>query len=109
MKGNEATSGAKQNFVLGGLIVRLLKNATHWHAHGISDWKILATYIEGVESVGAVFEEVFIGFGELLAWLVLTEAVAISAASCRSDGKDKVGVVGAIEERHESLCMTFHF
>jgi len=25
------------------------------------------------------------------------------------DGKDKVGIVGAIEERHESLCMTFHF
>jgi len=34
------------------------------------DWEFLATDIEGVESVGAggaVFEEVFLGFGELLA------------------------------------------
>lgn len=63
-------SEAKQNFVLGGLIARLLENTTHWHSHGISDWKILATDIEGIESVeavGAVFEEVFLGFGELLA------------------------------------------
>ena len=69
-EGNEAMSGAKQNFVLGGLIVRLLETATHWHSHDISDRKILATDIEGVESVGAggaVFEEVFLGFGELLA------------------------------------------
>lgn len=74
MRGNEATSEAKQNLVLGGLIVRLLEKATHWHAHGISDWKILATDIEGVESVGAggaVFEEVFLGFGEFLARLAL--------------------------------------
>ena len=63
-------SGAKQNFVLRGLIIRLLENATHWHFHYISDRKFLATDIEGVESVGAVgvvFEEVFLGFGELLA------------------------------------------
>ena len=105
-------SEAKQNFVLGGLIVRLLENTTHWHSHDISDRKILATDIEGIESVGAsgaVFEEVFLGFGEFLARLVLAEAVAPSAAPCRLDGKDKVGVVGAVEERHESLCMTFHF
>lgn len=70
MNGNEAMSEAKQNFVLGGLIVRLLENATHWHSHDISDRELLATDIEGVESVGAsgaVFEEVFLGFGELLA------------------------------------------
>ena len=39
-------------------------------SHDISDRKFLATDIEGVESVGAVgvvFEEVFLGFGELLA------------------------------------------
>lgn len=63
-------SEAKQNFVLGGLIVRLLENTTHWHSHDILDRKILATDIEGVESVGAsgaVFWEVFLGFGELLA------------------------------------------
>jgi hypothetical protein len=55
---------------LGGLIVRLLENATHWHSHDISDRKLLATDIEGIESVGAggaVFEEVSLGFGELLA------------------------------------------
>ena len=57
-------------------------------------WEFLATDIEGVESVG---------FGEFIAWLVLTEAVATSAASCRLDGKDKVGVVGAVEEWHEAL------
>ena len=65
------------------------------------DGEFLATDIEGVESVGtvgAVFEEVFLGFGELLAWLVPTEAVATSAASCWLDGKDKVGVAGAVEE-----------
>jgi hypothetical protein len=70
LNGNEAMSGAKQNFVLRGLIVRLLENATHWHSHDISDRKILATDIEGVECVGAsgaVFEEIFFGFGELLA------------------------------------------
>lgn len=106
MRGNEATSGAKQNFVLGGLIVRLLENATHWHSHDISDREFLATDIEGIESIGAdgaVFEEVILGFGELLACLVLAEAVAPSAHSCRLDGKDKVVVVGAVEEWHETL------
>jgi hypothetical protein len=51
------------------LIVRLLENATHWHSHDISDRKILATDIEGVECVGAsgaVFEEIFLGFDEFL-------------------------------------------
>ena len=39
-------------------------------SHDISDRKFLATDIEGVESVGAggaVFEEVFLGFDEVLA------------------------------------------
>ena len=67
MRGNEATSEAKQNLVLGGLIVRLLENATHWHSHDISDREFLATDIEGVEGGGALFEEVFLGFGEFLA------------------------------------------
>jgi len=47
-----------------------LHYATYRHSHDISDRKILATDIEGIESVGAggaVFEEVFLGFGELLA------------------------------------------
>ena len=62
MRGNETMSEAKQNLVLGGLIVRLLENATHWHSHDISDREFLAADVEGVESVGAVgamFEEVF--------------------------------------------------
>ena len=92
---------AKENFVLGELTVRLLENATHWHSHDISDRKILATDIEGIESVGAdgaVFEEVILGFGELLACLVLAEAVAPSAHSCRLDGKDKAGIVATTEK-----------
>lgn len=70
------------------------------------DGKFLVADIEGVESVGAggaVFEVVFFGFGELLARLVLAEAVVPSAHSCRLNGKDKVGVVGAVEEWHEAL------
>lgn len=101
MRRNEATSGAKQNFVLGGLIARLLENATHWHSYDISDKEFLATDIEGIESVGAggaVFEEVFLGFGELLAQLVLAEAVAPSAHSYRLDGKDKAGIVATTEK-----------
>jgi len=101
LRGNEAMSGAKQNSVLGGLTVRLLENATHWHSHDISDKKILATDIEGVECVGAgdaVFEEVFLGFGELLTQLVLAEAVAPSAHSYRLDGKDKAGIVATTEK-----------
>lgn len=50
-----------------------------------------------------MFAEVFLGFGELLARLVLAKAVAPSAHSCRLDGKDKVGVVGVVEEWHEAL------
>ena len=55
---------------MGGLIVRLLENATHRHSHNIADWEFFAADIKRVESVGAggaVFEEVFLGFGELLA------------------------------------------
>lgn len=102
-------SGAKQNSVLGGLTVRLLENATHWHSHDISDREFLATDIEDIESVGAggaVFEEVFFGFGEPLARLVLAEVVAPSAHSCRLDDKDKVGVVEAVEEWHEALFVS---
>jgi len=101
LRGNEATSGAKQNFVLGGLIVRLLENTTHWHSLDISDREFLATDIEGVESVGAggaVFEEVFFRFGEFLARLVLAEAVAPSAHSRQLDGKNKAGIVATAEK-----------
>lgn len=40
------------------------------HTHYIMYWEFLAADVEGIESVGAggaVFEEVFLGFGELLA------------------------------------------
>ena len=40
------------------------------HTHYIMYWEFLAADVEGVESVGAVgavFWEVFLGFGELLA------------------------------------------
>ena len=70
------------------------------------DGEFLVADAEGVGSVGAVgavFEEVFFWFGELFAWLVLAEAVAPSAYSCLLDGKDKVGVVAAVEEWHEAL------
>ena len=64
-------------------------------------WEFLATDIEGVESVGAggaVFEEVFFRFGEFLARLVLAEAVAPSAHSCRLDGKNKARIVATVEK-----------
>ena len=59
-------------------------------------WEFLATDIEGVESVGAggaVFEEVFFRFGEFLARLVLAEAVAPSAHSCRLDARIRPGLL----------------
>ena len=91
---------------MGGLIVRRLDNAAHWHTDGVVDGEFLAADVKGVEcvgAVGAVFEEVFFRFDKFLSRLVLAEAVAPSAHSCRLDGKDKVGVVGAVEEWHEAL------
>lgn len=41
-----------------------------------------------------MFVETLFRFGEFLARLVLAEAVATSADSCRLDGEDKVGVIG---------------
>ena len=51
------------------------KDVSFWlaadrHTHYIMYWEFLAADVEGVESVGAVgavFWEVFLGFGELLA------------------------------------------
>ena len=68
--------------------------------------KLFAADVEGIESigaVGAVFEEVFFGFGELFAGLVFAEAVASAADTCVLDGEDKVFIVPAVEERHEPL------
>lgn len=83
-----------------------LHHTANRYVHGVVDGELLAADVEGIESigaVGAVFEQVFFRFGEFLARLVLAEAVAPSAHSCRLDGKDKVGVVAAVEERHEAL------
>ena len=80
---------------------RWLEDAAYWHADCIVDGEFLATDIEGVESIGAggaVFEEVFFRFGEFLARLVLAEAVAPSAHSCRLDGKNKAGIVATAEK-----------
>ena len=44
--------------------------------------------VEGVGAVGAVFEEVFFGFGELFTGFVFAEAVAASADSGSLDSED---------------------
>ena len=59
--------------------------------------------IVGIGAVGAVFKEVFLGFGLLLHTLVLAEAVAPSLHSGGLDGEDEVVVVLAVEVRHETL------
>ena len=69
-------------------------------------WEFLATDIEGVESVGAggaVFEEVFFRFGEFLARLVLAEAVAPSAHSCRLDARITSGLLLRLKKGHKAL------
>lgn len=51
-----------------------LHHTTNWYVHDVVNGELLATDIEGVESVGSggtVFEEVFLGFGEFLARLAL--------------------------------------
>lgn len=73
-----------------------LHHTTNRYVHDVVNGELLATDVEGIESVGAggaVFEEVFFRFGEFLARLVLAEAVAPSAHSCRLDGKNKAGIV----------------
>lgn len=68
--------------------------------------EFLAADVEGVEgigAVGAVFEQVFLGFGELFAGLILAEAVAATADARGLYGENQVLVVRAVEERHEPL------
>lgn len=58
--------------------------------------EFFAADIEGIESVGAVgavFEQVFLGLGELFAGFVLAEAVAATADSGRLDSENQVLVV----------------
>jgi hypothetical protein len=40
------------------------------------EWEFLAADVEGIEGVGAVFEQIFFALGELFAGLVLAEVVA---------------------------------
>ena len=69
-------------------------------------WKFFATdveCIEGICSVGAVFEQVFLGLGKFLAGLVFAEAVAATADARGLYGEYQVLVVRAVEERHQAL------
>ena len=68
--------------------------------------ELLAANVESIESVGAVgavFEQVFLGLGELFARLILAEAVAPVGDTGGLNGEDKVFIVRAVEERHEPL------
>lgn len=68
--------------------------------------EFLAADVEGIErvgAVGAVFEQVFLGLGELFAGLILAEAVAPVGDTGLLNGKDKVFVIRAVDERHEPL------
>ena len=83
-----------------------LSHPTHANWVQIVLWKLLAADVEGVEgigAVGAVFEEVFLGFGLFFHRLVFAKAVAPTLHSGRLDGKDEVVVVLAVEVRHEAL------
>ena len=59
--------------------------------------------IEGICAIGTVFEEVFLGLGQLLAGLVFVEAVASVEYSGRLNGEDKIIVILTVEKRHQSL------
>ena len=68
--------------------------------------EFLAAYVksvEGIGAVGAVFEQIFLGLGELFARLILAEAVAAIADTGGLDCQNQVFVVRAVEERHEAL------
>ena len=59
--------------------------------------------IKGICAICTVFEEVFLGLGQLLAGLVFVEAVASIEYSGRLNGEDKIIVILTIEKRHETL------
>ena len=69
-------------------------------------WKLLASDVERVESIGAigsVFEKVFLGLRVLFHRLVLSETVAPAFDTGRLDGQYQVIIVLTVEERHEPL------
>lgn len=49
--------------------------------------------IKGISAIGTVFEEVFLGLGQLLAGFVFVEAVASVQNSGRLNGEDKIIVI----------------
>ncbi len=59
--------------------------------------------IEGVRSVRAMFQQVFLRLRLLLHGLVLAESVSPPLHSSRLDGEDKVIVILSVEERHQAL------
>ena len=86
--------------------IQLLSHPTNSNRVQIVLWELLAADIkrvEGIGAVGAVLQEVFLGFWLLLHTLVLAEAVAPSLHSGGLDGEDKVVIVLAVEVRHETL------
>ena len=73
---------------------------------GIAEWKFFAADVKCVESVRAVramLQQIFLGFGEFLAALVLAEAVAASHNSSRLDGENQVIIILTVKHRHEPL------
>ena len=69
-------------------------------------WKLLVAdveRVEGIGSVGTVFEKSFFGLRLLLQTFVLAETVATPLHSCGLGGEDKVIVVLAVGVRHKAL------
>lgn len=68
--------------------------------------EFFAADVEGVESVGAVgavFEQIFLALGELFSGFVLAEAVAVAGYPCGLDCQNKIIVILAVEEWHQTL------
>ena len=83
-----------------------LRYSRHGEGESVVVWELLAADIEGIESVGAVgavFEQVFLGFGEFLPGFVLAESQTATAHSGRLNGKYQIVVVLTVEERHKPL------
>ena len=73
---------------------------------GVCLWELLTTYVEGVESVGAigsVLEEVFFRLGKLFATLIFVETIATTSDARSLDSQDEVVIVLTVEERHQGL------
>lgn len=60
--------------------------------------------IESVSSVGAVFEKVFLGLGELFTGFIFSETEAAAFDAGRLDCENKIIVILAVEIRHEAVA-----